>query len=96
MRGEMNEVAAVQEGNHGHSGWKQSQTLIGTFAIELRDLVMDLHQRGVGFRALAEQHDAGDYVVVVDDFSVRQVPSARELAEPHLGPLRHYGDIPHA
>ena len=57
---------------------------------------MDLHQRGVRLRALAQQHDARDHVVVIDDVAVGQMPRPPELAQPHLGALFHHADVANA
>ena len=53
-------------------------------------------QRRVRVGAFAQQHDAGDHVVVVDDLAVLAADRAGELAQPDLRPLRHHGDILHA
>ena len=45
-------------------------------------------QRGVGVRALAQQHDAFDHVVVVDDLAVGAMDRLADLAQPDLRPLR--------
>ena len=48
------------------------------------------------FGALAQQHDAFDHVVVVDDRAVLAMDRLADLPEPDLRPLRHGRDIAHA
>ena len=86
--GQMNQVAAVEERDHLHAGRKNA-------VVQLLHFLVDRHERRVGLGALAQQHDAGDHVVVIDDLSIRQVPRPRELAQPDLGALLHHGDIAH-
>ena len=46
-------------------------------------------QRRVGFGALAQQHDAFDHVVVVDDVAVGAMDRLADLAQADLRALRH-------
>ena len=57
--------------------------------VQLLHLVVNAVQRGVGFGAFAQQHDAFDHVVVVDDLAVRAVNRLADLAQPDLRALLH-------
>ena len=84
--GVMHQIAAVEKGNHLHAGRKN-------MIVQLLDLRVDALQRRVRIRALPQQHDAGDHVIVVDDLSVLQMPRSRELAQPDLRPLCDDRDV---
>ena len=47
------------------------------------------------FGAFAQEHDARNDIVVVDDFAVFAMDGSGELAQPDLRALRHDGDILH-
>ena len=59
----MNQSAAVDEGNDLHS---RGQDVI----VHFLDFFVESFQSGIGGGAFAQQHDAGDDVVVVDDLAV--------------------------
>jgi hypothetical protein len=86
VRGEMHQVAAVEK-------WNDLHALGQNVAVQFRDLLVNEVQRFVGPRALAQQHDAGDHVVVVQDFAVGAVNRLGELPQPDLRTLRHGGDV---
>jgi hypothetical protein len=50
-------------------------------------------QRLVRVGSLTQQSNAGNYVIVVDDFSVFTTNRQRGLSKPNLGALRNHGDI---
>jgi hypothetical protein len=61
--------------------------------VQLFHLGVNGFQRGIGFGAFAQQHDAFDDVVVVDDLAVLAVNRLADAAQPDLGPLHDRGDI---
>ena len=63
VRGVVNQIAAVEEGNHLHAGRRM-------LLIQLLHLLVDALQRRVRLGALAQQHDAFDHVVVVEDLAI--------------------------
>jgi reverse gyrase len=79
--GEVHQIAAVDERNDLHAG---RQNVIVQF---LHFLVNSL-QRRVRLGAFAQQHDAGNHIVVIDDLSVLVPDRPGELAQADLRALR--------
>ena len=86
VRGVVHQVAAVEKRNDLHA--RRQDVLV-----QLLHLLVDGLQRRVGIGALAQQHDAFDHVVVVDDLAVRAMNRLADLAQPDLRALRHRGDV---
>src|ERR1700736_3114442 len=82
----MHQVATVQ---HRHDLHAVRKNVI----VELLDFVVDAIERRVGFRSLAQQDNAHDYVVVVDDLPVRAMNCLPDAAQPDLWPLLDGADI---
>ena len=84
--GVVDQIAAIEERNDLHAG---RQDVI----VQLLHFFVDRLQRGVGFGAFAQQHDAFHHIVVVDDLAVGAMNRLADLAQPDLRPLRHRGDV---
>src|SRR5579864_3285395 len=89
MAGEVDQVAAVDEGNDLHPGGQD-------VVVHLLDLFVEGLESRIRRRSLAQQDDPGDDVVVIDDLAVFAVDGSGELSEADFWTLRDYGDIPHA
>ena len=68
VRGVVEQVAAVEEGNDLDAGGKHAG--VRRVAVQLGDFFVDAFQRGVGVVALMQQDDAFDNVGVVDELAV--------------------------
>src|SRR5579863_1101224 len=86
--GEVHEFAAVDEGDQFHARREN-------VGVQILDLLVDIHERLVGFSALAQQHNSGDYVLIVDDLAVFAPDRSSELSQPDLGALRHHSNVLH-
>ena len=64
--------------------------------IELLDLLVQRRPARVRIRTLAQQHDPGDHVVVVDHLALLAVDCLTQLAQPDLRPLLDTRDVAHA
>ena len=84
--GVVDQVAAVEMRNEFHA----SRKLV---VVQLRHLFVQRIQRGIGLRALAQQHDAFHDVVIVDDCAIFAADGLAQLAQPHLGRLHHHPEV---
>ena len=82
----VDEVAPVVEGHDLHAG---GQDLL----VQLLHFLVDPLEGRVELRALTHEHDAGDYVAVVDDLAVLPTDGPAELTQANLRALRDDGDI---
>ncbi len=89
VRGEMHQVAAVEERDDLHAGRED-------LFVQLVNFVVNGDQGFVGVGALAKQDDAFDDVIIVDNRAVFAVNGLADLSEANLGALRDRGDIFHA
>src|ERR1700722_5046211 len=89
VRGEMHEIAAVEERGDFHT---RREDLV----IQLVFFFMDGDEGFVGVSAFAEKDDAFDDVVVVNDSSVRAVNSLPYLSQTNARALGYGGDVFHA
>ncbi len=80
VRGEVHQVAAIDERDDLHA---RGQDVI----VQLLHFRVNALQRRVGVRAFAQEHDAGNHIVVVDDLAVLAMNGSRELAEADLWAL---------
>src|ERR1700693_3057250 len=88
MRGEMDQVAAVQIRNDFYSRRKDS-------VVQLVHFLMNGLQRGLGFCSLSQKHDAFHDIVVIDYFSVFTMNRFSNLAQPDFGTLHYCGNVFH-
>ena len=82
----MNQNAAIKERYYLYTGRKK-------VFIQFLHLFVDAVQRRVRIRAFAQQHDAFDHVVVVDDSAVLVVNRFAIPAQADLRTLRDGGDV---
>ena len=64
--------------------------------VHLLNLFVEGFKGRIGIGSFAEQDDAGDDVIIVDDLPVFAVDGASELTQPYLRTLRNHGNISHA
>src|SRR6266404_1569007 len=84
--GIVNQFAAVQKRDDGYPRWKNALAQLFHFLVN-RD------QSGVRVCALAQQNDAFDNVIVVDDPAVRAVNRVPDFAQTDFWSLRHLRNI---
>ena len=89
--GVVHEFAAVEMGDELHALRQQSGFAIG--AVQLVDLLMKRFEGGFGDGALAEQDDAFDHVVIVEDGAVFFADGLAQLAEANFGRLHDIAEI---
>jgi hypothetical protein len=81
MRGEVNQVTAINKWNYLHASRQNA-------VIQLLDFRVDSREGFVCVRASTQQHNPRNHIVVIDDPAVFAMNSPGELAEPNLGALR--------
>src|ERR1035438_5126308 len=86
VRGEVNQDAAVEEGNDLHAGRQDA-------VVELVDLGVDGVEGFVGVGAFAQKDDAFHDVAVISDLAVGVVDRLADLPEADLGALCDSGDV---
>ena len=86
VQGVVQQVAAVQHGNHLHAGWQNA-------VVELVHFVVDGLERGFLFRAFAQQHAALDDVRLIDDAPILHVVGPGHVAQADLRALRDVRNI---
>ena len=64
--------------------------------VQFGDLLVKRIQRRVGFGALAQQDDAFDHVVIVDDCSIFMADGFAQLSQPDFGRLHDDAQIAHS
>jgi len=84
--GELQQVAAVQEGNDLDSLGKD-------VVVEFLDLVMDTDEHAVGVVALMQEDYALDDIAVVDELAVGAADGFADLAKADLGAFDYFGDV---
>ena len=89
VRGEMHQLAAVEEGDNLHAGRED-------MFVELLDFGVNADEGLVGVGAFAKQDDAFDDVIIVNYFSIFAVNGLADLSEADFGALGDRGDILHA
>jgi hypothetical protein len=87
VRGEVHQVASVEERNDLYALWKN-------MLVQICHLLVDGIERGIGFGAFPQQHDAFHDVIVVRDLAILAVKGLADTAQPDLRPLRDRGNIP--
>ena len=85
----VHQIAAIDERNHLHARGQNG-------VVQFLHLLVNSLQRRVGVGAFAQQRDAGNHIVVIDELSVFVPDRPGELAQPDLRTLRDDGDILHA
>ena len=91
VRGVMHQFAAVEVGDEFHT-WRQ-QASFAVVPVQFVNLLVQGVERGFGDGALAEQDDAFDDVVVVEDGAVFLADGFAELSEADFGSLHYVAQI---
>src|SRR3984957_5420851 len=89
----MNQVAAIEEGDDGDARRQQARMIFGS--VQLLDLLVDLFERRIAFRALPQKDDSLDHIVVVENFAILLMDGFAVPAEPDFRALRDGGDVLH-
>src|SRR6266481_1687364 len=84
---EMQQVAAIKHWDDLHAGRQDA-------LVKLLHLLVDGGERFIGIGSLAQQHDALDYIVVVDNVSVSAVNGLAIFSQANFWPLLNRADIP--
>ena len=82
VRGVVHQIAAIEKRNDLHA--RRQDVLV-----EPLDLGVNAVQRRRRIRALAQEHDAFDHIVVIDHHAVGAVDGLADLPQTNLRPLRH-------
>ena len=88
VSGEVHKVAAVNERYNLHS-FRQD------VVVQLLHLFVNRNERRICGRALAQQNDSRNYIVVIDNLPVFAMNCFRESTQADFGSLRHDGDVLH-
>ena len=94
MRGVMHQFTAVEVGDELHA--QRQESGLAVFAVQFVDLLVEGVESGLGNGTLAEQDDAFDDVVVVEDGAVFFADGFAELPEADLGGLHDIAQIANA
>ncbi len=86
VQGEVQQVAAIQHGDHLHP-------LRQDTVVQLVDFLVNCVERGLFLGALPHQHAALDDIGLVDNAPVQQVVGPSHVAQTDLWPLNHVGNV---
>ena len=89
VRGVVHQVAAVEVGNEFHA-LRQAAAVV-----QFVDFLVQRVESGIGLRALAQQDDAFDHIVIVDDGAIFMADGFAELAQTNFGRLHDHAKIAH-
>jgi len=89
VRRVVDEFATIQMRNDRYASWQLA-------VIQLRNLLVERVQRGIGLRALAQQHDAFHHIVIIDDGAIFAPNCLSQLTQTNSRGLHNDAQIAHS